>query len=284
MSGTYLRVASNANSGVQHDICLMKAAWSKAIIVSTIELKSICLFRTWYNVTPANNIFTWGHVTSDDEKKEEKYYEIVVPEGNYSADDLAKAIVSAMNGVMATFTRQVEDHFITTEYEFTYYINAATSKIKFTALSGHHWFIQLTEVAGYRATTMIDMLGLNTNNARVNSVATADMAPKYYIQNPRSMDMLKVKEILVLCNQVDNLKLSHMERYGDTTDNILATIHLDGIDYDNVITIANACTFPQPVIGDKKLKMIEIQLVDQDRNPLIFPDKYYWSMEFDLVR
>ena len=88
MTNTYeslnLLIDSSQRMNLNEPICDFTAMFSKPLNINMARLKSWCIPYTWYNVTSANNTFTFNGTQV-----------LTIPNGNYAWNTLIDAIIAA---------------------------------------------------------------------------------------------------------------------------------------------------------------------------------------------
>ena len=219
------------------------------------QIHEVSIPHSWYSINNTNNNLYFMHqVLPPSTPQGITYRKIPIPEGNYTAIDLAQAMTLAINALVDVGARP-------DTYSITY--NTSTNKFVFTSNYAEVIFIVLTdgEVAPV-ANVFTDPVDVNLLNS-INSVLgnTTPATDAYTNVAPFTsgfVDLVPFKNLYLHCNEISNY--NQLTVIGNSS--IVKKINVN-VPYLGVINDNELSTVDYIDCSNKLLKRLTFRLTDQ---------------------
>ena len=165
------------------------------------QIHEVSIPHSWYSINATNNNIYWRHqVLPPTVPSGITYRKVVIPEGNYTAVDLAQTIQIAINLLVDTNDRP-------NTYSVTY--NSSTNKFTFNSNYAVVIFVLLndSEVAPV-ANVFSDPVNVNNLQSINRVIGNTTPAPDSYTNvapyTTNFVDLTPVKNVYLHCNEISN--------------------------------------------------------------------------------
>ena len=169
------------------------------------QIHEVSIPHSWYSINSTNNNLYFRHqVIPPGVIAGITYRKITIPEGNYTAIDLAQTIEIALNLLVDTVDRP-------NTYSLSY--NNSTNKITISSNYATVIFVVLTDgevapVAGVFSDP-IDVNNLNSINRVIgNTTPATDAYTNVAPYTSNFIDLVPFKSLYLHCNEISNYKMS----------------------------------------------------------------------------
>ena len=197
------------------------------------QIHEVSIPHSWYSINSTNNNIYWRHqVIPQGVIAGITYRKVTIPEGNYTAVDLAQTIQIAINLLVDTNDRP-------NTYSIQY--NTSTNKYTFSSNYATVIFVLLTdgEVAPV-ANVFSDPVNINSLNSinRVigNTTPTTDAYTNVAPYTTNFVDLVPFKSLYLHCNEISNYKQLTVAGNSSIVKKINVTVPYLGVINDNELS------------------------------------------------
>ena len=197
------------------------------------QIHEVSIPHSWYSINSTNNNIYWRHqVIPPGVIAGITYRKVTIPEGNYTAVDLAQTIQIAIHLLVDTNDRP-------NTYSIQY--NTSTSKYTFSSNYATVIFVLLTdgEVAPV-ANVFSDPVNINSLNSinRVvgNTTPAADAYTNVALYTTNFVDLVPFKSLYLHCNEFSNYNQLTVAGNSSIVKKINVTVPYLGVNNDNELS------------------------------------------------
>ena len=221
------------------------------------QIHEVSIPHSWYSINETNNNLYWMHqVIPPRVIAGLSYRQVIIPEGNYTAADLAQTIQIAINLLVATGDRPN-----------TYLVHYKTSTNKFV-ISSHYAtviFVLLTDAAVpavanvFSSPANVDVNSLNSINRVMGNTTLATDAHTNVAPHTNSfIDLVPFKNLYLHCNVIRNF--NQLEVVGNSS--IVKKIPVN-VPYLNIVNDNELSTVEYIDVSGKMLRRLNFRITDQ---------------------
>ena len=218
------------------------------------QIHEVSIPHSWYSINATNNNIYWRHqVLPPTVPSGITYRKVVIPEGNYTAVDLAQTIQIAINLLVDTNDRP-------NTYSVTY--NSSTTKFTFSSNYAVVIFVLLndSEVAPV-ANVFSDSVDVNNlqsiNRVIGNTTPATDAYTNVAPYTTNFVDLTPVKNIYLHCNEISNYNQLTVAGNSSIIKKIPVNVPYLGIINDNEISVVDYID-----VSGKMLRRLNFRLSD----------------------
>ena len=218
------------------------------------QIHEVSIPHSWYSINSTNNNIYWRHqVIPPGVISGITYRKITIPEGNYTANDLAQTLATALNLVYDTGDRP-------NTYSITY--NTATNKYTFSSNYSTVIFVVLndSEVAPV-ANVFSDPVNANNlqsvNRVIGNTTPATDAYTNVSPYTTNFVDLTPVKSVYLHSNEISNFNQLTVAGNSSIINKIPVNVPYLGVINDNEIS-----NFDYIDVSGKMLRRLNFRLTD----------------------